>query len=504
MMPKLNVPYLKSSELLKELIRMKVLFVSSEMSPLAATGGLGDVTGSLPEALRRKGVDIRIVMPLYNRIKQNYASQLRFMRWSMIRLGWRTMYSGLFTMEVNGVPVYLIDNDFYFGHDSLYIDYSFDIERFSFFQRAVLEAMGEPMGFHPDILHLNDWQTGMIPVLLEAHYQTHNYHPRTRCLMTLHNLKHQGIHGREVVQDLLDLPDSYMTETAVLKDGAPNFLKAGIAWSSRVTTVSPTYAGEIMTDYFGEGLNDLLTAQSWKVSGILNGIDVDLYNPATDPEIAANYNAKAWIRGKASCKKSLQDELNLPKKQKTPLFSMITRLDSQKGLDLLLHIIDELLEEDLQIVVLGTGDPSYERRLQEVQERHPDNMRAIIQFDRHLARRIYAGSDIFLMPSLFEPCGLSQMIAMRYGTIPVVRQTGGLADTVEPWNKYEKTGTGFGFRNINAHELLYTAKDAAALYRDDRESWSKMVVAAMEGDYTWNRSAGAYQELYAAMAAEVR
>jgi len=210
---------------------MKVLFVSSEMSPLAATGGLGDVTGSLPEALRRKGVDIRIVMPLYNRIKQNYASQLRFMRWSMIRLGWRTMYSGLFTMEVNGVPVYLIDNDFYFGHDSLYIDYSFDIERFSFFQRAVLEAMGEPMGFHPDILHLNDWQTGMIPVLLEAHYQTHNYHPRTRCLMTLHNLKHQGIHGREVVQDLLDLPDSYMTETAVLKDGAPNFLKAGIAWS---------------------------------------------------------------------------------------------------------------------------------------------------------------------------------------------------------------------------------------------------------------------------------
>jgi ADP-glucose type glycogen/starch synthase len=295
-----------------------------------------------------------------------------------------------------------------------------------------------------------------------------------------------------------------VTETAVLKDGAPNFLKAGIAWSSRVTTVSPTYAGEIMTDYFGEGLNDLLTAQSWKVSGILNGIDVDLYNPATDPEIAANYNAKAWIRGKASCKKSLQDELNLPKKQKTPLFSMITRLDSQKGLDLLLHIIDELLEEDLQIVVLGTGDPSYERRLQEVQERHPDNMRAIIQFDRHLARRIYAGSDIFLMPSLFEPCGLSQMIAMRYGTIPVVRQTGGLADTVEPWNKYEKTGTGFGFRNINAHELLYTAKDAAALYRDDKESWSKMVVAAMEGDYTWNRSAGAYQELYAAMAAEVR
>ncbi len=483
---------------------MKVLFVTSEMSPLASTGGLGDVAGSLPEALRREGVDVRIIMPLYNRIKQTHASQLRFMRWSMIRLGWRTMYSGLFTMEVNGVPVYLIDNDFYFGHDSLYIDYSFDIERFSFFQRAVLEAMGEPMGFDPDVIHLNDWQTGMIPILLEAHYQGHGYHRQARSLITLHNLKHQGIHGREVIQDFLDLPDSYMTETAALKDGVPNFLKAGIAWSSRVTTVSPTYSQEIMTEYFGEGLDDLLKAHRWKVSGILNGIDVELFNPAKDPEIASTYSPKAWVRGKGACKKALQDELGLPKQAKTPLFSMVTRLDSQKGIDLLLHVIDELLAEDVQIVVLGTGDPSYEKRLQDVQGRHHDRMRAVIKFDRHLARRIYAGSDAFLMPSIFEPCGLSQMIAMRYGTLPIVRQTGGLADTVIPWNKYEKTGTGFGFLNINAHELLYTAKEAAALYREDKESWAKMVVSAMEGDYSWDRSAEAYKTLYQAMLAEAR
>lgn len=485
-------------------MRVKVLFVSSEMSPLASTGGLGDVTGSLPEALRREGVDVRVIMPLYKRIKQTCASQLRFLRWSMIRLGWRTMYSGLFMMEVNGVPVYLIDNDFYFGHDSIYIDYSFDIERFSFFQRAVLEAMGEPMGFDPDIIHLNDWQTGMIPILLEAHYQSHGYHRQTRCLITLHNLKYQGIHGREVVQDLMDLPDSYMSETAALKDGVPNFLKAGIAWSSRVTTVSPTYAREIMSEYFGEGLDELLKAHQWKVKGILNGIDVDLYNPARDPEIAAAYSPKAWIRGKGTCKKALQEELDLPKLPKTPLFSMVTRLDSQKGIDLLLHVIDELLAEDVQIVVLGTGDPSYEKRLQDVQGRHPGNMRSMIQFDRHLARRIYAGSDIFMMPSIFEPCGLSQMIAMRYGTLPIVRQTGGLADTVKPWNKFEQTGTGFGFLNINAHELLYTAKEAAALYRNEKASWSKMVVSAMQGDYSWNRSAEEYKSLYREILDEAR
>jgi starch synthase len=483
---------------------VKILFVTSELSPLASTGGLGDVAGSLPQALRQLGHDVRVIMPLYKTIKESYASELHFLRWSIIRLGWRTMYSGLFSMEVQGVPVYLIDNDFYFGHESLYIDYSFDIERFSFFQRAVLEAMGQPMAFEPDILHLNDWQTGMIPVLLESHYQSCGFHRQVRSLMTLHNLKHQGIHGRERVQDLLDLPDDTMTESKVLMKGEPNFLKAGIVFSSRVTTVSPTYSREIMTDYFGEGLDDLLASQSWKLSGILNGIDTELYNPESDPEIASSFSAKSWVRGKGACKKALQDELNLPREAKVPLLAMVTRLDSQKGLDLLLHILDELLEEDLQFVVLGTGDPSYEKKLQDAQEAHPDRMRAIIRYDRHLSRRIYAGADLFVMPSLFEPCGLSQMIAMRYGTLPIVRQTGGLADTVEAYNKYEKTGSGFGFLNINAHELLYTAKEAIEVYREDKDTWNHMVKTAMSGDYSWTRSAKDYEALYQSILEESR
>lgn len=475
---------------------MKILYVTSEMVPLASTGGLGDVSGSLPGALRRLGHDVRVIMPLYKTIKESYASQLQFVRWSIIRLGWRTMYSGLFQMEVNGVPLYLIDNDFYFGHDSLYIDYSFDIERFSFFQRAVLEALGEPMDFFPDLLHLNDWQSGMIPVLLESHYQKNGYFTDLRTLLTIHNLKHQGIHGRENVMDLFDLSDDYMTEDKVLKDGSPNFLKAGIVFANRVSTVSPTYAKEITTAYFGEGLDQLLLSFGWKLTGILNGIDTELYDPETDPELVSSYSLKSWMKGKAACKKALQQECHLPKEPKIPLLSMVTRLDSQKGLDLLLHILDELLEEDVQFVLLGTGDPAYEKALSEIEARHPGKMRALITYDRLLSRRIYAGSDLFLMPSLFEPCGLSQMIAMRYGTLPLVRQTGGLADTVEAYNKYEKTGTGFGFLNINAHELLYTAKEAVELYREDRDDWSNMVQQAMSGDYSWTRSAKTYEALY--------
>ncbi|MCK9350487.1 MAG: glycogen synthase GlgA [Clostridiales bacterium] len=481
---------------------MKILYVTSEMVPLASTGGLGDVSGSLPGALRRLGHDVRVIMPLYKTIKESYASQLQFVRWSIIRLGWRTMYSGLFQMEVNGVPLYLIDNDFYFGHDSLYIDYSFDIERFSFFQRAVLEALGEPMDFFPDLLHLNDWQSGMIPVLLESHYQKNGYFTDLRTLLTIHNLKHQGIHGRENVMDLFDLSDDYMTEDKVLKDGSPNFLKAGIVFANRVSTVSPTYAKEITTAYFGEGLDQLLLSFGWKLTGILNGIDTELYDPETDPELVSSYSLKSWMKGKAACKKALQQECHLPKEPKIPLLSMVTRLDSQKGLDLLLHILDELLEEDVQFVLLGTGDPAYEKALSEIEARHPGKMRALITYDRLLSRRIYAGSDLFLMPSLFEPCGLSQMIAMRYGTLPLVRQTGGLADTVEAYNKYEKTGTGFGFLNINAHELLYTAKEAVELYREDREAWSNMVQQAMSGDYSWTRSAKTYETLYEAILEE--
>ncbi|MGB4610799.1 MAG: glycogen synthase GlgA [Saccharofermentanales bacterium] len=482
---------------------MKILFVSSEMVPLAKSGGLGDVIGALPKAVRAQGQDARVILPLYKQIKDRYGDQLKFMRWSMNKLGWRTMYSGLFTMEVDGVPVYFIDNEYYFGHEALYLDYAFDIERFSFFQRAVLEALGEPMQFEPDILHLNDWQSGMIPVLLEAHYKAHGYHTGVQCIYTIHNLKFQGIHGRERIQDLMELQDRYMTDDAVMKDGVPNFMKAGILYSNRVTTVSPTYAQEIKQDYYGEGLNDLLSAQSWKVVGVLNGIDIDSYDPAQDESIAKNYSVRTFQAGKKANKLALQEEIGLEQREDVPMLAMITRLTSQKGLDLLLHIADELIADDIQLVILGTGDEFYENAFHDLEWYHPDKVRSLIMFDEELARRIYASADIFLMPSMFEPCGLGQMIAMRYGALPVVRETGGLKDTVIPYNKYDGSGTGFSFSNINAHEFLFAIKDALDTYHNYPDSWNQLIRQAMSGDFSWEQSAKRYIELYEIILAEV-
>ncbi len=483
---------------------MNILFVTSEMSPLAKSGGLGDVVGALPKAIRKAGQDARVIMPLYKQIKDRYGDKLQFMRWSMNKLGWRTMYSGLFNMEVDGVPVYFIDNEYYFGHESLYLDYSFDIERFSFFQRAVLEALGDPMKFEPDILHLNDWQSGMIPVLLEAHYKAHGYHNNVQCIYTIHNLKFQGIHGRERIQDLMELQDRYMTEEAVLKDGVPNFMKAGILYSNRVTTVSPTYAHEIMQDYYGEGLNNLLAAQAWKVIGILNGIDVDSYNPSTDIQLAKNYNIRTFKKGKAACKLALQEEIGLEQNEDIPILAMITRLTSQKGLDLLLHIAEELLQENIQLIILGTGDEFYENSFRDMEWYHPNKVRSMIMFDEGLARRLYAAADIFLMPSMFEPCGLGQMIAMRYGSLPVVRETGGLKDTVVPYNKYDGSGTGFSFANINAHEFLFAIKDALDVYHNYPDSWKQLIRQAMSQDFSWDESAKKYIDLYQIVLDEVK
>lgn len=475
---------------------MKILFVSSEMAPLAKTGGLGDVVGALPKAISEAGMDCRVVMPLYKSIKEKYASQMTFLRWSMLKLGWRSMYSGLFRLDLDGIPVYFIDNEFYFGHDRLYLDYSFDIERFCFFQRAVLEALGEPMGFEPDILHLNDWQCGMIPVLLEAHYKSNGYHQGVQCLFTIHNLKYQGIHGRERVRDLLDLGDEYMNESNVLANGVPNFMKAGIVYSNRVTTVSPSYADEIMMDYYGEGLNGILGAQRWKLSGILNGIDTAHYDPATDPALFKNYTVRNWRKGKMANKMAIYKNYGLEQDPSVPLLVLISRLVEQKGIDLLLYILDELLEEKLNLIVLGSGDPRYEEGLRAAEGRHPNNMRAVISFQDELSRQLYAAADLFIMPSIFEPCGLGQMIAMRYGALPLVRETGGLRDTVHPYNQYDGSGNGFSFSNINAHELLFTAKRACELYRKQKPAWGKLVRTALAEDFSWTHSAKAYIALY--------
>lgn len=475
---------------------MNILFVTSELAPLAKTGGLGDVAGALPSSLKELGNDVRVIMPLYKVIKDRYQEQLKFVRWSMIRLGWRTMYSGLLEMDFQGVKTYFIDNEYYFGHDQIYLDYSFDIERFSFFQVAVLEAMGKPMDFEPDILHLNDWQCGMIPCLLDANYRPYGKHADVRTVFTVHNLKYQGIHSRERILDLMDIPERYLTEDGILKDGVPNFMKSGLVYADRITTVSPTYAQEILMPYYAEGLDSVLHEQSWKLTGVLNGIDTKTYDPENDPQIAAGYSVKNWSKCKAACKKALQEELGLAVEPKAPLIAMITRLVDQKGLDLLIRILDEILDEDVQFVVLGTGDADYEQTLQAIADRNRGKMAACLVFSQPLSHRIYAGADIFLMPSLFEPCGLSQMISMRYGTIPVVRETGGLVDTVQPYNQYEGTGTGFSFANINAHELLFTVKYACEVYYETGNAWKSLVERAMSGDYSWTRSAREYTDLY--------
>lgn len=479
--------------------RINVLMVASEMAPFAKVGGLADVVGTLPRHLNANGCDARVILPLYKKIKERYAEQLVFLHWSMLKMGWRTLYSGLFQMDYDGVTVYFIDNEYYFGHDAIYLDYSFDIERFSFFQRAVLAAMGAPMGFQPDVVHCNDWQAGMIPCLLDAHYRELGCHLDVKTVFTIHNLKYQGIHGVENIADLMDLPPRFMTEEQVLKDGVPNFMKAGIVFADKITTVSPTYAIEIMSTQYGEGLDSVLRQFAFKVAGIQNGIDVVEFDPATDPLIPRMYHAENWREGKAVCKHHLQEELGLAADPAMPMAAMISRLVDQKGLDLLIHVLDEMIDSGMQVVVQGTGDPFYEWLLAETASRHPGRMAVVIAYDNALAHRIYAAADLFLMPSLFEPCGLSQMVAMRYGTVPIVRETGGLKDTVCPYDRITGKGNGFSFSSPVPEEFLAAVKAAGGLYRENRAAWDALVQRDMAGDYSWDSSAAEYTGLFSSV-----
>ena len=475
---------------------IKVLMATSECSPFVKVGGLADVVGSLPVELNKQGVDCRVILPLYKKIKVKYSDSLKFLGWKMVHMGWRSLYAGLFSLEQNGVTFYFVDNEYYFNFDQIYVDYVFDIERYCFYQRAVLDFMGDFMNFEPNVLHCNDWQTGMMPMLLDCHYKRHGYHTNVQTVYTIHNLKYQGVHSTDVVREMLDLPDEYLRDDFCIKDRAINFMKAGIVFSNSVTTVSPTYAYEIMTDYYGEGLNGVLQKYAYKVSGILNGMNDLEYNPATDNKIPAKYTIKNYEKGKAICKKSLQEQLNLDVNPGAPLCAMISRLVDQKGLDLLLYVIEEMLYDGMQIVILGTGDPYYERALVDIANRNQGKMCACIDFDSGLAHTIYAASDIFLMPSIFEPCGLSQLVSMAYGSVPVVRETGGLKDTVTPYNEFTGEGNGFSFANINAHEFLFITKYAADIYRHNKPVWNKLIENGMKGDYSWTKSAGEYAGLY--------
>ncbi|MGL5347763.1 MAG: glycogen synthase GlgA [Peptostreptococcaceae bacterium] len=475
---------------------MKVLYVTSECWPFAKTGGLGDVAYALPKALKKEGVDVRVILPKYSTIPNYLKSQLKEVAVFSVNVGWRNQYCGLLEMELNGVKFYFIDNEYYFkreGEGAYLYGYGDDAERYTFFSNAVLEAMAI-LNFYPDVVNMNDWHTGMIPLLLKEKYSGLEKYRNIKTMYTIHNLQYQGVFNKDVLGDVLDLPYHHLHNGDVEYYGGVSFMKSGIVFSDKVTTVSPTYTSEIQTEFYGEGLDGLLKSKSYKLQGILNGIDYDLNDPKTDKDIFVNYDIKS-IDKKVENKLRLQEVLGLEKNPDIPLIGIVSRLVSQKGFDLISYIMPEIVRENVQIVVLGTGEHQYQSMFNYYDSHYPEKVSARITFDSALAQQIYAASDIFLMPSLFEPCGIGQMLAMRYGTLPIVRETGGLKDTVTPYNKYTGEGNGFSFTNYNAHEMLYCIKDAVELYKD-KKAWRKLMINAMDTDSSWKKSAKAYIAAY--------
>ena len=473
---------------------MKILFTASECVPFCKTGGLADVVGALAPVLAKKGHDVRVILPLYSAVPHEYVEQIRHVLDFEVELGWRKQYCGIESLEKDGVTYYFVDNKYYFGRSYIYGLGGDEHERFGFFCRAILTAL-PLLQFQPDILHAHDWQSGMIPALLRIQYQNLPFYADIKTVFTIHNLQYQGIFGIPEVQDVLNLDAEYFTNDKLECFGCANFMKAGLVYSDEITTVSPSYAEEIQTAYYGERMDGLLRAKRDHLSGVLNGIDIVEYDPAHDPVIPANFTVDD-LSGKAECKRALQEELGLEIKADTPIVALITRLSNQKGLDLVDRVISEIMEEDLQLVVLGMGEAKYVNLFSWAEQRYSGRVSAHFRMDGKLAHRIYAGADIFLMPSQFEPCGLSQMIALRYGTLPVVRETGGLRDTVLSYNEANGAGNGFSFFNYNAHDMLYTLRRALFFYHENKEVWHLLQHRAMTGDYSWMHSAEVYLSLY--------
>ncbi len=476
---------------------MKILFAASECVPFIKTGGLADVVGALAPVLAKKGHDIRVILPLYTAIPEQYTNAMQHLIDFEVDLGWRKQYCGIEKLELDGVIYYFVDNKYYFGRSYIYGLGGDEYERFGFFCRGVLNAL-PLIGFIPDIIHANDWQTGMIPALLKIQYAHLPEYAKIKTVFTIHNLQYQGVFGIEQFKDVFGLGDSIFTADKLEHYGTANCMKAGLVYADEITTVSPSYAEEIQTAYYGERLDGLLRAKRNHLSGVLNGIDVDDYNPATDKQIPFNYSLED-MSGKAADKKALQEQLGLEVRPDVPLIGMVGRLSNQKGLDLVDYIIGELMEEDIQLVVLGMGDAKYFNLFSWAEQQYAGRVAARFQMDIQLSHRIYAGADLFLMPSQFEPCGLSQMIALRYGTIPVVRETGGLRDTVLSYNEATGAGNGFSFFNYNAHDMLYTIRRAVWFYQNRPDVWQTLQTRGMEGDYSWTNSAETYLSLYQSM-----
>ena len=473
---------------------MKILFAASEAVPFVKTGGLGDVVGALAPVLAAEGHDVRVIIPMFGSISQEYQQQMSHVCDFEVQLGWRRQYCGIEMLKKDGVTWYFMDNKYYFGRPYIYGMGGDEYERFGFFCRGVLNML--PMiEFQPDVIHAHDWQSGMIPALLKIQYAHLPFYSGIKTVFTIHNLQYQGIFGIREVQDILGLGDSLWTDDKLECFGCANFLKAALVYTDIITTVSPSYAEEIQTAYYGERLDGLLRARHHELYGVLNGIDMNEYDPTKDPKIAQNYSLQ-HLEGKAACKTALQEELGLEISPDTPLIGMVGRLSNQKGLDLVDYVISDIMHENVQLVVLGMGEGRYFNLFSWAEGEYKGKVAARFTMDHTLAHKIYAGADLFLMPSQFEPCGLSQMIAMRYGTVPVVRETGGLRDTVLSYNEFTGEGNGFTFFNYNAHDMLHTIQRAAEYYHHEPDVWKKLQERGMNGDYSWSRSARRYLELY--------
>ena len=472
-----------------------ILFVSSEAVPFIKTGGLADVAGSLPKAFNKDEFDVRVIIPKYRMIPERFKQQMQYRTHFYMDLGWQNQYVGVMEMVLDGITFYFIDNEHYFSGDQAYEGGLWDLEKFAFFSKAALSCL-PVIGFHPDIIHCHDWQTGLVPVYLKTIFCNNDFYWGIKSIMTIHNLKFQGTWDPQTIMGITGLPEYLFTPDKLEAYKDANYLKGGIVYADYVTTVSDTYAGEIQMPFYGERLDGLMRARNNCLCGIVNGIDYDEWNPETDPMIAHHYNAITFRKEKAKNKTALQQELGLEVNENKFMIGLVSRLTDQKGLDLIDCVMDQICVDGAQLVVLGTGDERYENMFRYFAWTYPDRVSANICYSNERSHKIYASCDAFLMPSLFEPCGLSQLMSLRYGTVPIVRETGGLKDTVEPYNEYESTGTGFSFANYNAHEMLNTINYAKSVYYNNKREWHKIIDRGMAKDFSWNNSARRYEDLY--------
>lgn len=473
---------------------MKILFASPEVAPFIKTGGLADVAGSLPQALAKEGHEVKVILPLYEGIGQEWRSKMTFLKYFNVTLSWRQVYCGVFELERDGVTYWFVDNEYYFKRFQIYGHFD-DCERFAYFSRAVIETPGQ-LDWAPDIIHCNDWQTALVPVyLLEEKYRIPQL-ANAKSVFTIHNIEYQGRYGEQVLKDVIGLDSSYFNEGMLAYFGDVNLMKGAIMASNFVTTVSPTYAQELRTPFYAKGLDGVINQQAGKIEGILNGIDMELYDPAANPGLAANFTPKSLFKGKNECKLALQKAVGLQENVDVPIIACVSRLVGHKGFSLVTDVLHEIMGLDVQMVVLGTGDWQYEEAFRHAQSQYPGRFAAQLTYSAPLSTMIYAGADIFLMPSISEPCGLSQIIAMRFGTVPVVRETGGLKDTVTPYNKFTGEGRGFTFSNINAGDMMWVLREAVDLYHNNKKAWRGLQKAGMTADFSWTNSAKQYLDIY--------